>query len=513
MRYRRSLLANYLILLAAAAVAIWHFGSAWWHASLPWRGLRHSSFESSVCAVISSDNIAGLFRGRVDERHLRQLHLLVAEVKASGQANLIQQHRNFGEQTGRASGHEVTYLHQHVSERVLHWLWQCAVDTAATTPEMDLSGGFATRGTVLERPALRCLEAIEYFPHGSAGAARGATRFGPSSPSRADADARDLASSLGWHHDGASLCTMAVALSSAGEHYEGGELQFRQRRGDGPEALQTVGDFQCGDVAVWRGWDLHRVCPLQCGRRLVLVAEWWLGEECSGRDPRPPDVESCVRETLREHPRVAQLHVLLGQMLAEKGEAACAASSCRVAIGLDPRHVEAHHGLGTILAATGDLEGAEVALRRTLALDPQQPKVMFNLARCLVERGDAAGAARCLRAALRLDPSAPALHQALARVEDMLASRRQRSGEPLVGQPPGTPSPARLPGDPLAERPPARPLRGQPPGKPLAEPLPTRPLPGQPPGTPLPWQPPGKPLPGQPPGMPLRRAPFLGGDH
>ncbi|CAE8723545.1 unnamed protein product, partial [Polarella glacialis] len=223
----------------------------------------------------------------------------------------------------------------------------------------------------------------------------------------------DEQSALSWHHDGATICTMAVALCTAGEDFEGGEFQVRDGHRE-QEVVHTIAGARRGDVVAWRGWDLHRVRPVRRGLRRVLVAEWWLGPCCSEADQRPEDLEDVVLRVLQIGGANAQLQVILSRLLVEQGELARAEESCRAALQLDPLLVEAHHGLGSILAQRGALPEAERSFRRTLELDPRLPKAHYNLGRCLRALGNLRGAEQSLRAALHLDPSAPELRRELA---------------------------------------------------------------------------------------------------
>lgn len=423
-RKRRPFFLVARVLLAAAS---WHAGRRTLARNVVSRYVLASSAgpagSGTSCEV---HNLAAVHRGAAAEQLLAQLEALVAEVQASGQPHLVGQHRNFGEYVGQAAGHEVVYLHQHLSESLLAWLWDLAVSVAGTLPTWDLlkyAGGQT-------RPALRCLEAIDYFP-------KAATAAGTQQAGEGGIGLDSLGSALSWHHDGATICTMIVALSTSGEDFDGGELQVRDRQA-GKELLQTVSDLRRGDVAAWRGWDLHRVCPVRRGQRRVVVAEWWLGPPCSAVDERPRDSEDVVRRAMQVDGSAAQLHVLLAQVLVEEGDLEGAARSCQAATQLDPEHVEAHHALGVILAAKGDLADAEKSFRTTLRLDPRQPKAHYNLGKCLFARGDIRGAELSFRAALQLDPLAAALRDALA------ACSAARDGRGTPGPGPSQP-PARAP--------------------------------------------------------------------
>lgn len=305
---------------------------------------------------------------------------------------MVKQHRAFG--MGSADeGHEVTYLHQHASERLLAWLWDVVRAGNRGVP----TWGLAVHAESPQRLALRCLEAIDYY-----------VRIVDGSPE----EGAPSTQSLNWHDDGATLFTVAVALSTAGKDFEGGELEVGSPHG----SLQRVHNLRRGDAVLWRGWDKHRVRPVRSGHRKVLVAEWWHGPSCSASEQRPEDSEVLVREALRLDGESAVLHESLGAFLYARGDLIGAAESYGAALQIDPEDAKALVNLGVIFQQSGDPEGAEKIYRSAVDLHPEEEAAHYNLASVLEGAGDLAGALTSLTLASRLAPQNAETHRSISHV-------------------------------------------------------------------------------------------------
>lgn len=245
-------------------------------------------------------NLCSIIRKGLSEDQLTFFEHIVEKVQQSGHSHLVGTDRSFGYGGG---SQKVTYLHLHLpteSRMILSNL----VSRAAR--EMQWS----TKDPKLQ---LRCLEAITYCG---------------SNFSAEDA--------LGWHNDGTTLYTTSIALGSVGLDYQGGALEIKVPGGH----RQTVNDLQRGDVAVFRGWDSHRVQPVQ-GIRKVIVAEWWLGEECNETILRPGESELNSLKVLDQPAphgtECAEAHLILGRLLLSKpGQDLEAKSHFQAALRIDP---------------------------------------------------------------------------------------------------------------------------------------------------------------------------------
>mmetsp|Transcript_108217 Transcript_108217/g.316507 ORF Transcript_108217/g.316507 Transcript_108217/m.316507 type:complete len:514 (-) Transcript_108217:57-1598(-) len=345
------------------------------------------STASTACAA-PTRQLAAVLRGAASQEELQRWEGLRAEAETSTNRGLVRQRRNFGE-SAYAGGHEVTYLHRHASEAALDGLWVLAQAALAALPAGSAVQQALQKNVGEGRPTLRCLEAISYFNEGDGDDAR-TPAAEPSDPSV-----------LAWHHDGATLLTVAVALASAGRDYQGGELELRGPGG----RRQLVADMQRGDVVAWRGWDEHRVRPVSSGRREVIVAEWWLGRPPSGEVFRPVDKEDDFNEVLLHiDPEAATLHHGLATALLERGDAALAARSLREALRRDPERADSHIGLGVLHRRRNDLAAAQESFLAALKAKPHHVYATFMLGETRERKGDFSAAERSYRKVLRLDP-------------------------------------------------------------------------------------------------------------
>lgn len=363
--------------------------------------------------------LAAVLRGVVPETELQQLEMLTSDVERSGISDIVNQRRIFGDTVDADGGHEVTYLNQHAPRSVVDLLWGLGIGADVIMP----TWGIKRRLKALGKPALRCLESISYYvkAHQTAAARRSDVLGDPNS--------------LGWHNDGATLFTVVVAMGTAGSEFIGGELEIRNLEG----RVHRIEDLRRGDAVVWRGWDTHRVLPVTQGRRNVVVAEWWLGPNCSRQDLRPLDDVDTTRQTLSLDPVSVVLNALLADCLTERGEwtpaehswssvreidptdrrapyhIAClkqtrgdlegAAESFMDALRIDPMYADAHNRLGMVCFFQGDLAEAEMSYRRALQIDPEHADCHHNVGAARGMRGDVTGAESSFAMALSLDPA------------------------------------------------------------------------------------------------------------
>jgi len=98
----------------------------------------------------------------------------------------------------------------------------------------------------------------------------------------------------------------------------------------------------------------------------------------------------------------------------------------------------------------GRVDRAATLYRQVADADPRNSIAVVGLARVALERGDDLGAYRLARQALGVDPENEAAQRLAIRLEEVLATRGEPVGDPMVGS-------AREPADaPIAE-PPTRP--------------------------------------------------------
>jgi tetratricopeptide (TPR) repeat protein len=120
----------------------------------------------------------------------------------------------------------------------------------------------------------------------------------------------------------------------------------------------------------------------------------------------------------------AQIHGLLAQALAKRGDLAEAIQHYREAIQRKPELGEAHANLGALLVRIGQLEQARLHLERAVELEIDSADLHAGLATLALGRGQVAIAVRHYREALRLDPE---LHQAANNLAWLLATSESES--------------------------------------------------------------------------------------
>jgi Flp pilus assembly protein TadD len=98
-----------------------------------------------------------------------------------------------------------------------------------------------------------------------------------------------------------------------------------------------------------------------------------------GFDMDAPDALERARALATASPEDAELALLLGAVLATRGEEQQAEAEVRRALELAPRLPRAHTTLATLLMQRGDREEALLSARNATALDKDDPTVLYNL--------------------------------------------------------------------------------------------------------------------------------------
>lgn len=131
----------------------------------------------------------------------------------------------------------------------------------------------------------------------------------------------------------------------------------------------------------------------------VLYNVLGICQESQGRDR---EAAESYRRALALDPRVADLHVNLGAVLARLGDALAAAASYRKALRIRPNFAAAHFNLGTLLQAQGQLQEAAHHYQQAINHEPGLFAAYGNLGTLLQQRGQLEEAERCYRKALAL---------------------------------------------------------------------------------------------------------------
>jgi len=128
----------------------------------------------------------------------------------------------------------------------------------------------------------------------------------------------------------------------------------------------------------------------------------------------------------REHDAYNLVAVrLIGDLLAELGDAANARRTYSAVVELLPDDVRAHRALATVLKQSGDLEAAQLELQTAAALEPSDVRTTFELADTTQRLGNG-DAAKVLFERIVADPAAPiaVAYPAKQRLAQILAAAR-----------------------------------------------------------------------------------------
>jgi tetratricopeptide (TPR) repeat protein len=163
------------------------------------------------------------------------------------------------------------------------------------------------------------------------------------------------------------------------------------------------------------------------------VVERWVGalaliERAADltRSGRGPEAVRLLAETATRYPSVLLVHLSLGRLLLQAGDAAGAEGALRRAAEFAPDSFEAHFELAGALLAGGKTGDGVLALEKTLALKPDYPPAHYQLGRARLQQGNQAGAIESLRAAVRYRPSYGAAHRDLGAL--LLAAGAREEG-------------------------------------------------------------------------------------
>lgn len=113
---------------------------------------------------------------------------------------------------------------------------------------------------------------------------------------------------------------------------------------------------------------------------------------------------------------LAQAHVLMGNIAAQRGDVNRATTEYQAALTADPTSSAAHFNLGVLAYDQGDLAQARVSLGQAVKLAPDQVVARYFYGLALAATGDAAGAREQWQAALTLDPACGACQEQLDRL-------------------------------------------------------------------------------------------------
>jgi protein O-GlcNAc transferase len=120
------------------------------------------------------------------------------------------------------------------------------------------------------------------------------------------------------------------------------------------------------------------------------------------RAGRLREAEALYRSVIRQFPRSAEAHGLLGYLMHQSGQHETALAHIAKAIELNPNFIDAYLWRGMALQSLGRLQEAEASYRRILISNPRHFDALCNLAGALVLLHRAADAVPLLEQALAL---------------------------------------------------------------------------------------------------------------
>jgi tetratricopeptide (TPR) repeat protein len=123
-----------------------------------------------------------------------------------------------------------------------------------------------------------------------------------------------------------------------------------------------------------------------------------------------------VQEALRKDPENHEALVLMGNLLAERGQVQAAMESYDRALALEPGNPYVLVQKGLVLERLGHDAEARKAYRGALGLDPHDPFANLRWGALLLREGKASEAAPYLRRALAVNPQDPEVHLQVARL-------------------------------------------------------------------------------------------------
>jgi protein O-mannosyl-transferase len=215
-----------------------------------------------------------------------------------------------------------------------------------------------------------------------------------------------------WQYFG---CMSVIALAAAGLVL----ILERFAKGKSPPVTRgSIAEYDQSllpSAATGRGMgarlDLHGFMKLVlCGALLTTlgVLTW---RQCG----MYADLETLWRTTLARNPRCFLAHNNLGELLAQRGSVAEAASHFQAALDIQPDFVEAHYNLGNVLVQQGQWDGAIAEFQKTLAGQPDFAEAHNNLGNILFEKGQLEMAMNHFRTALQIQPDFAEAHYNLGK--------------------------------------------------------------------------------------------------
>ncbi len=169
-----------------------------------------------------------------------------------------------------------------------------------------------------------------------------------------------------------------------------------------PDSGQFLFNFEAHAVAEHATPAPARASAIAPSEAASRTAEEWFDLASELEAASPDEARHAYRQALALDPAMADVHVNLGRLCHQAGEAAPAETHYRAAIRLAPRDPVAHFNLAGLLEETQRAAEAVESYRRALAIDPEFADAHYNLGLLLDSLGRRASAMTHLRTARRL---------------------------------------------------------------------------------------------------------------
>jgi tetratricopeptide (TPR) repeat protein len=139
-----------------------------------------------------------------------------------------------------------------------------------------------------------------------------------------------------------------------------------------------------------------------------------------------------LQADLKDNPRDADAHLLLGSLLTEAGRASDSIAQLSEAVKLRPDSAEAQNALGEAYSSSGDLKSAREPFEKAVAMKPDFGVAQMNLGEALLDSAELDSSAQHLERAIKLlgrgDDGAQA-HYLLAKVYTAQNNNAQAAAE------------------------------------------------------------------------------------
>jgi tetratricopeptide (TPR) repeat protein len=182
-----------------------------------------------------------------------------------------------------------------------------------------------------------------------------------------------------------------------------------------PLAYQLLGELLLEQKSAEAARDvLSRGVALAQGTEPSPTHYLKLGEACQALN-QLPDARRALEEGLARHPRAAELHAGLGNLLAAEGRTVESIAAHRRAVELNPALGNSDFAIAVALLEQGRREEALQALHHALQMQPTFPNALLLLARLEMDAGRFESAGEHLVSLLKANPGVPEVRQIVAR--------------------------------------------------------------------------------------------------